>query len=306
MKLSTFAALATGPVLASVLAGPGVALAQGGPPENWAVGMVDAASPVQHQLNAFHDHLLIIITGIALLVLVLLGLVILKFRASKNPTPSRTTHNTLLEVGWTALPLVILAFIAWESMRLLYFMDRVEDPEMTLVVTGYQWYWGYAYPDQQVDEFLSILIPEEELQEGQLRLLSVDNPVVLPVDTDIEIQVTADVNGVLHSWAMPSFGIKTDAIPLRQNHTWVRIEEEGTYYGLCSEICGNGHAYMPIEVRAVSRAAFDDWVEQQVAGRDLKEPPVLLTRTYQPPADGESADEQHAQIIGQPEIFENR
>ena len=122
---------------------------------------------------------------------------------SSWPVSSRTTHNTLLEVGWTALPLIILAFIAWDSMRLLYFMDRVEEPEMTLVVTGYQWYWGYAYPEQQVDEFSSFLIPEEELQDDQLRLLSVDNPVVLPVDTDIEIQVTADVNGVLHSWAVP-------------------------------------------------------------------------------------------------------
>ena len=300
MKLSTFAALAA----ASVLAVPGLALADSGRAENWAIGMRDAASPVQQQMIEFHNLLLIIITGIVLLVLVLLALVIFKFRASKNPTPSRTTHNTLLEVGWTAVPLIILAFIAWDSMRLLYFMDRVEEPEMTLVVTGYQWYWGYAYPDQQVDEFSSFLIPDEELQEGQLRLLSVDNPVVLPVDTDIEIQVTA--GDVIHSWAMPSFGIKTDAVPLRKNHTWVRIEAEGTYYGLCSEICGNGHAYMPIEVRAVSREAFDDWVEQQVAGRDLKEPPVLLTRTYQPPAEGETADEQHARVDGQPEILENR
>lgn len=293
-KLAAFAA-------ASVLAVPGNALADGGRPENWAIGMRQAASPVQHQLIDFHNLLLIIITGIVVLVMVLLAVVILKFRASKNPTPSRTTHNTLLEVGWTALPLIILAFIAWDSMRLLYFMDRVEEPEMTLVVTGYQWYWGYAYPEQQVDEFSSFLIPEEELEEGQLRLLSVDNPVVLPVDTDIEIQVTA--GDVLHSWAVPSFGIKTDAIPLRKNHTWVRIEEEGTYFGLCSEICGDGHAYMPIEVRAVSREAFDDWVEQQVAGRDLSEPPVLLTRTYQPSAD---ADGQFAQASGQQEILENR
>lgn len=301
MKLSTFAALAA----ASVLAVPGLALADSGRAENWDIGMRAAASPVQQQMIDFHNLLLIIISGIVLLVLVLLGLVIVKFRASKNPTPSRTTHNTLLEVGWTALPLIILAFIAWDSMRLLYFMDRVEEPEMTLLVTGYQWYWGYAYPDQQIDEFSSFLIPEEELQEGQLRLLSVDNPVILPVDTDIEIIVTA--GDVLHSWAMPSFGIKTDAVPLRQNHTWVRIEREGTYYGLCSEICGNGHAYMPIEVRAVSRADFDDWVEQQVAGRELKEPPVLLTRTYQPPADSEAAEEeQHAQNIGQPETLENR
>lgn len=297
MTLTKLAALAA----ASVLAVPGSALAVDGPPENWAIGMREAASPVQHQLIDFHNLLLVIITGIVVLVMVLLAVVILKFRASKNPTPSKTTHNTLLEVGWTAVPLIILAFIAWDSMRLLYFMDRVEEPEMTLVVTGYQWHWGYAYPDQQVDEFLSFMIEDEDLQPGQLRLLSVDNPVVLPVDTDIEIQITAA--DVIHSWAMPSFGIKTDAIPLRKNHTWVRIEEEGTYYGLCSEICGDRHAYMPIEVRAVSREAFDDWVEEQVAGRDLPEPPVLLTRTYQPSTED---DDQLAQASGQQEILENR
>lgn len=299
MKLKQLAGCATGWILAV----PGAALAQTGEPDNWAMGMRDAASPVQDRLIGFHNELLVIITGITLLVMVLLAVVVIKFRASRNPTPSKTTHNTLLEVGWTAVPLIILAFIAWESMRLLYFMDRVEDPEMTLEVTGYQWYWGYAYPDQQIDEFLSILVDEQDLQPGQLRLLSVDEPVVLPVDTDIEIIVTA--GDVLHSWAMPSFGIKTDAIPLRKNQTWVRIEQEGTYYGLCSEICGNGHAYMPIEVRAVSREAFDDWVEQRVAGLDLKEPPVLLTRTYRP-ADADAADEQLARATGPQDILENR
>ena len=289
MKLSKLAALAA----ASCLTMPGMALADGGP-QPWAIGMRDAASPVQHQLNSFHNELLVIIAGIVVLVLVLLTTVILKFRASRNPTPSRTTHNTLLEVGWTAVPLIILAFIAWDSMRLLYFMDRVAEPEMTLQVNGYQWYWGYSYPDQQIDEFTSFLVEDEDLQPGQVRLLSVDQPVVLPVDTDIEILVTA--GDVLHSWAMPSFGIKTDAVPGRMNNTWVRIEREGTYYGMCSEICGPRHGYMPIEVRAVSREAFDDWVEQQVAGRDLDEPPILLTRTYAPPADGE---EQVAQISGQ-------
>ena len=279
MKLSRVAALAA----TGILAAPATALAEGGAPQDWAIGMRAAASPVQRELIFFHNELLVIITGITVLVFVLLGLVIYKFRASKNPTPSKVTHNTALEIAWTALPLVILAFIAWESMRILYYMDQVEDPEMTLVVTGYQWYWGYSYPEQQVDEFLSILIPEEDLQEGQLRLLSVDNPVILPTNTDIEIQVTSDPNGVLHSWAVPSFGIKTDAIPLRKNHTWVRIEQEGTYYGLCSEICGDGHAYMPIEVRAISREDFDDWVEEQVAGLELDEPPVLLTRDYEGP-----------------------
>jgi len=263
-----------------LLALPGIALAQQGVPEPWAIGMRDAASPVQQNLIDFHNMLLWIIGGITLLVTVLLVTVIVRFRASRNPTPSRTTHNTLLEIAWTSVPLLILAVIALKSMQLLYFMDRVEEPEMTLVATGYQWYWGHSYPDQQIKEFNSYMVDEADLKPGQVRLLSVDQPIVLPVDTNIEILVTgADV---LHSWAVPSLGVKTDAVTGRMNHTWVRIEQEGTFYGVCAEICGAGHGYMPIEIRAVSREAFDDWVEQKVAGRVLDEPPVLLTRTYQP------------------------
>jgi cytochrome c oxidase subunit 2 len=157
-------------------------------------------------------------------------------------------------------------------------MDRAEEPELTLQVNGYQWYWGYEYPDQQIPEYASYMVPDDELTEDQVRLLSVDNPVYLPVDTDIQVLVTA--GDVLHSFAIPAFGMKTDAIPGRMNETWVRIEEEGTYYGQCSEICGTNHAFMPIEIRAVSREAFDDWVVEQTAGLDLEEPPVLLTRSW--------------------------
>ena len=293
MNLTKLASLAT----ATFLAVPGIALADDGQPEPWAIGMRDAASPVQQNLIDFHTMLLWIIGGITLLVMVLLLTVILKFRASRNPTPSRTTHNTVLEVAWTVVPLLILAVIALKSMQLLYFMDRVEEPEMTLVATGYQWYWGHSYPDQQIDEFNSYLVEEADLQPGQVRLLSVDQPIVLPVDTNIEILVTA--GDVLHSWSVPSIGIKTDAVPGRMNHTWVRIEREGTYYGVCAEICGALHGYMPIEIHAVSRAAFDDWVEQQVAGRALDEPPVLLTRGFQPSADGGAVEQQLVQSVGQ-------
>ena len=257
----------------------GAASAFAAQPQNWQLGLQPAASPVADRMHDFHTLLLVIITAVCVFVLALLAFVMWRFSARRNPTPSKTAHNTLIEVVWTIVPVLILLVIAVPSFRLLYYMDRATDPEMTLIVYGYQWYWGYEYPDQQIPEYASYMIPDDELAPDQVRLLSVDNPIVLPVDTDIQILITA--GDVLHSWAMPAFGIKTDAVPGRMNETWVRIDEEGTYFGQCSEICGTGHAFMPIEVRAVSREAFDDWVMDQVAGRELDAPPVLLTRTYE-------------------------
>ena len=248
-------------------------------PRDWQIGMQPAASPVADQLHDFHTLLMVIITAICIFVVGLLAFVMWRFSARRNPTPSKTSHNTLIEVVWTIVPVVILLVIAVPSFRLLYYMDRTPDPEMTLIVYGYQWYWGYEYPDQQVPEYSSYMIPDDEIGPGQVRLLSVDNPVVLPVDTDVQILITA--GDVLHSWAVPAFGVKMDAVPGRMNETWVRIDEEGTYYGQCSEICGTGHAFMPVEIQAVSREAFDDWVMDQVAGRELETPPLLLTRTYE-------------------------
>ncbi|MEO3432120.1 cytochrome c oxidase subunit II [Inquilinus sp. CAU 1745] len=273
-RLAVFALLA-------LLGTAGVAAAQDavGQPTPWQLGFQTAATPVAEQMHQFHHLLLVIISVISLFVLGLLIYVGYRFRASRNPTPSKTTHNTLVEVVWTVVPVLILLVIAIPSFRLLYYGDRAQDPEMTLIAKGYQWYWGYEYPDQQIAEFQSFLVPEENLAEGQVRLLSTDAPVVLPVDTDIQILVTA--GDVLHSWAMPSMGVKTDAITGRTNETWVRIEEEGIYYGQCSEVCGTGHAFMPIEVHAVSREEFDAWVVEQTAGLDLEEPPVLLTMTWE-------------------------
>ena len=252
-------------------------------PHEWQMGLQAPVTPFARAGDDFHNLLLIIITVIAVFVLALLVIVMVRFNAKRNPVPSKTTHNTLLEVAWTVVPVLILVVIAIPSFRLLYLGDRVEDPEMTLQVRGYQWYWGYEYPDQQVDEYASYMIPDEEIDTGagQLRLLSVDNPVVLPVDTDIQILVTA--GDVLHSWAVPSFMIKTDAITARWNETWARIEQEGVYYGQCSELCGTGHAYMPIEVHAVSREEFDQWVVDQVADADIdpENPPNLLTTTWE-------------------------
>ena len=259
-------------------------------PEPWGFNLQEPATPVMERLHDFHSLLFIIITGIVVTVLGLLVFVMWRFRASRNPTPSKTAHNTLVEIIWTAVPVLILLVIAWPSFRLLYYMDRVEDPELTVIVTGYQWYWSYELPDQQIGAFNSFMLRDDEIGEEQLRLLSVDRPLVLPVDTNVEILVRAA--DVLHSWAVPAFGVKTDAVPGRTNHTWVNIFEEGTYYGQCSELCGIGHAYMPIEIQAVSRDAFDDWVMAELSDREPDTAPVLLTRTY------EEALERRAALAG--------
>lgn len=280
-------------VLMAGLAYGATAAAQAQQPREWQLGLQEPVTPFAQAGQDFNDLLMVIIIAISVFVLALLAIVIFRFNAKKNPVPSKTTHNTLIEVVWTVVPVLILVVIAVPSFRLLYLGDRVEDPEMTLLVRGYQWYWGYEYPDQQIDEYASYMIPDEEIdpEAGQLRLLSVDNPVVLPVDTDIQILVTGE--DVLHSFAVPSFMIKTDAISQRWNETWARIEREGVYYGQCSEICGTGHGYMPIEIRAVSREAFDQWTIDQVGDAEIdpENPPALLTTTWQ-----EAMAEREAQL----------
>lgn len=229
----------------------------------WDFLMQDPASPSAERIQSFHDMLVYIITGICLFVLALLIIVIVRFNKRANPEPSKTTHNVLLEVLWTALPVVILIIIAIPSFKLLYYVDRTENPEMTLKVTGYQWYWGYEYPDHGGINFMSYMIPEDEInaEDGELRLLSTDREVVLPINKNIQIDVTAA--DVLHSWAVPALGVKTDSVPGRLNSTWFRIEKPGTYYGQCSELCGRDHAYMPIEIRAVTEKEFEQWVLEQ-------------------------------------------
>jgi len=229
-------------------------------PAEWQLGLQDAASPSAERITEFHNMLLYIITGITLFVLALLIYVCVRFNAKANPTPSSTTHHVGLEVLWTIVPVIILIIIAVPSFKLLYYVDRVAEPEMTLKVTGYQWYWGYEYPDHDGMAFSSYMIEDADIDEkkGQVRLLSTDNPVVLPIDTDIQVLVTA--GDVLHSWAMPAFGVKTDSVPGRLNETWMNISKPGVYYGQCSEICGVKHAYMPIEVHALPKADYETWV----------------------------------------------
>ncbi len=253
---------AAGAVAASaVTLWSGTALAAG-LPEPWQMNFQRAYSPTMEKVHDFHWLLLVVQFGIVALVLGLLGYIIYRFNAKRNPVPSKTSHNTLLEIVWTAVPIVILVIIAIPSMKLLYFADRTPEPEMTLKVTAHQWYWSYNYPDHGNFEYDSIMIPDDEidLAAGQVRLLSVDQPVVLPVNTRVQVLITA--GDVIHNWAVPALGLKTDAIPGRVNETWVEITAEGTFYGMCSELCGVNHGFMPIEIRAVSKEAFAEWAEQ--------------------------------------------
>lgn len=239
--------------------------ANAGEPSPWQLGFQQAATPVKEQLNDFHNMLLIIITGITVFVLGLLLYVMFRFNAKSNPEPSKTTHNVAIEIIWTVVPVIILVVIAIPSFQILYYMDRVVEPEMTLEVEGYQWGWTYSYPDHEEITFDADMIADEELDEfipeGQgRRLLETYNPVVIPAETNIEIVVTARPKDVLHSWAMPSFGVKKDAVPGRINSTWINVNKPGVYFGQCSELCGERHAYMPISIYAVEKQEFDAWV----------------------------------------------
>lgn len=223
------------------------------------MGLQDAASPTMERINSFHNMLLVVCYAISIFVAGLLLYVIVKFNEKANPVPSKTTHNTLVEVLWTAIPIVILVAIAVPSFKLLYYTDKTKDAEMTLKIIGHQWYWSYEYPDFGELKFDSNMIAEKDLKPGQRRLLEVDNRVVLPVGTNIRILMTAA--DVIHAWRIPAFGVMKDAVPGRLGETWVRIDREGVYYGQCSELCGINHAYMPISVEAVSKQKFAAWVE---------------------------------------------
>lgn len=251
-------------MVASAVLIDGAALAQepivGGAPTAWQVNFQPPASPVAEMIRSLHDLLLFITVAISAFVLALLAYACIRYRADRNPVPSRRTHNSLLEIAWTAIPVLILVVIAIPSFKLLYFMDRATDPEMTLKAVGGQWFWSYEYPDHGNFTFDSYMIADQDLAEGQLRLYDVDNPVVLPVETDIRLLTTA--NDVIHSWSIPAFGVKLDAIPGRINETWMRIDRPGIYYGQCSELCGDYHAFMPIRVEAVSKEDFEAWTQQ--------------------------------------------
>lgn len=228
-------------------------------PHEWQLGMQESVTPTHDRLDDLHNLLLVIITLIAIFVLALLVYVCLRFRASKNPVPSKTSHNTLLEIVWTGVPVLILVVIAIPSFKLLYFADKAVEPDMTVKVQAHQWYWSYEYPDQQI-AFDSNLIPESDLQEGQLRLLDVDNRLVVPVGKKVQVLVTT--SDVMHSFFIPSFGVQIYGTPGRINETWFQVEKAGVYYGQCNQICGLNHSFMPIVVQAMEQAEYDAWLAQ--------------------------------------------
>ena len=246
---------AWGAVALSLAAGPALAA-----PRPWEVNLQPPATSIAERIHSFHELLLWVITLITLFVLALLVYTCLRFRESRNPVPSKRSHNTLLEVVWTAVPVLILVIIAIPSFKLLYYSDVVPKTDLTVKAIGHQWYWSYEYPDNGNFTFDALMIPDGDIKAGQLRLLETDNRVVLPVGIDIRVQVTAA--DVLHSWAMPPFGVKVDAVPGRLNELWVHINEPGTYYGQCSELCGANHGFMPITIEAVTPEAFQAWVTE--------------------------------------------
>jgi cytochrome c oxidase subunit II len=261
-RLTTYA-LTVGILLASA----GAACAALGQPSPWQLGLQDAGSPVMADVIWFHDFLLWIISVITLFVLVLLVIVMVRFNARANPTPSRTTHNTLIEVAWTIIPVVILVTIAVPSFRLLFLQLDEPTPDLTVKATGKQWYWSYNYPDNGNFEFDSLIVDDKDLKPGEPRLLTVDHEMVVPVNKVVHVLVTgADV---IHSFAVPSFGIKIDAVPGRLNDTWFKATSEGLFHGQCSELCGKDHAFMPITVRVVNDGEFAAWIAAEKKNASL-------------------------------------
>jgi len=228
-------------------------------PQNYELGFQPAASPVMEQIESFHRELVYIIVAVCLFVLVLLVWIVLRYRASTNTTPSKVHHNTLLEVAWTIIPVIILVVIAIPSFKLLYYEAEIPKPDVQLRAIGKQWFWTYEYPGSGGFTFDSLgLSDADAAKAGEPRLLGVDNAIVVPVNKVVEVETTgADV---IHSWALPEMGVKMDAVPGRLNHTWFKATRTGTFYGECSELCGARHAYMPIELHVVSDADYARWL----------------------------------------------
>jgi len=244
------------------LMGPALAATGDGQPAPWQMGFQKANTPIMEQITSFHTYVTIIITLIALFVLGLMVYVMVRFNEKRNHEPARTTHNTALEIAWTVVPILILVAIAIPSFRLLFAQYDFPKADLTITATGNQWYWSYEYPDLGI-KFDSIIVQDADLKPGQPRLLTVDHEVVVPVGKNVIVGLKS--NDVIHDWAMPSFGVKLDAVPGRLQQTWFRAEREGMYYGQCSELCGRNHAFMPIAVHVVSEQEFNDWVAKTKA-----------------------------------------
>ena len=258
-------------ILGILLVVAGLGIARGasaqpvvGVPHEWQMGFPPSYTPLMDKVASLHDILLAIITAICVFVLFLLVYAMWRFHVSRNSTPTTTTHHTGLEIAWTILPILILVVIAIPSFRLLYYGDKAVDAALTVKVTGHQWYWSYAYPDQGNFVVESRLLSEADrvkMKPSQPRLLAVDEEMVVPAGTTVRIVGTAADS--MHGWTVPGFGIKKTVIPGRLNEGWINVPKEGYYFGQCSQICGNGHTYMPIAIRVVSKPEFDKWVEQK-------------------------------------------
>jgi cytochrome c oxidase subunit 2 len=238
-----------------------------GQPTPKAIDLQPGVTPLREDAIFFHNTILLpIITAISLLVLVLLLTCVVRFNKRSNPTPARWSHNTPLEVAWTVIPVLILMFIAIFSFRLLFKYHDMPKPDLTIKATGYQWYWGYEYPDQKISEYISNILPEDKAKaKGLPYRLAATEPLVIPVNKTVRVLVTgADV---IHAFAVPSFGIITDAVPGRVNETWIKADRVGVYYGQCRELCGVDHAFMPIEVHVVNQGEFDAWVASKGGGK---------------------------------------
>ncbi|MBM3630997.1 MAG: cytochrome c oxidase subunit II [Alphaproteobacteria bacterium] len=240
-------------------------------PKNWQLSFQDAASQSMREIVGFHNDILLpIIIAISVFVLFLIIYACIRFRASANPNPSKRTHNVAVEVLWTLVPCLILIVMAVPSFKILYKQDIIPKADLTIKAIGYQWYWGYEYPDENIS-FESYMIETKDLKIDQPRLLSVDNEVVVPVNKVIKVLITA--NDVLHAWSLPSFGVKRDAVPGRINETWFKADKLGTFYGQCSELCGIKHAFMPISVKVVSDEEYQKWLldAKEKFAKEIKE-----------------------------------
>ena len=236
-----------------------LAFAKVGLSENWQLSFQDPATDLMSDIISFHSYILMpIITGISILVLLLLLIVAFRFNSSRNPTASTTTHNTLVEVLWTVIPVILLIVIAIPSFRLLYVSETIPKADLTIKAIGNQWYWSYEYPDYGDIVFDANMLNDDELSDPKLRLLETDTQIVVPINKVVKLQITS--NDVLHAWTIPAFGVKMDAVPGRLNETWFKANQEGVFYGQCSELCGPKHSFMPINVKVVSEKEFQEWI----------------------------------------------
>ena len=228
-------------------------------PKDWQLGFNEPATALMSDVIAFHSYILMpIITGISILVLGLLLYIAYRYNSTRNQTASMTTHNTVIEVLWTVIPVILLIIIAIPSFRILYTAETIPKADLTIKAIGNQWYWSYEYPDYDDFSFDANMLQDEELSDPSLRLLETDTQIVVPVNKVVKLLITS--NDVLHAWTIPAFAVKKDAVPGRLNETWFKAEKTGTYYGQCSELCGPKHAFMPINVKVVSQDEFDNWL----------------------------------------------